>query len=112
VLRSSDQTQFYEELSHCDGSQLGIIELRECAIPAALLTASPFNLPWGSEVVAKVSAFNIKGESSQSESSGGSILVTNPKKPTNLAEVALHRSSTTLGLEWDNGSDTGGLPIE
>jgi len=112
VLRSSDQTQFYEELSHCAGNQFGIVELRECAIPAALLATSPFNLPWGSEVVAKVSALNIKGESSQSEPGGGGILVASPKKPTNLAEVSSLRSSTTLGLKWDEGSDTGGLPIE
>jgi len=38
-----------------------------CKIPVTVLRSSPFSLPWGSSVYAKVIAFNLYGNSLQSE---------------------------------------------
>jgi hypothetical protein len=62
-IRESDLTNYYIELSNCDGSEDGIVAAISCTIPVTVLKAAPFNLPWGSDVYAKVLATNIYGSS-------------------------------------------------
>jgi hypothetical protein len=62
-IRESDLTTYYTELSNCDGTESGIVAATSCTIPVTVLRAAPFNLPWGSDVYAKVLATNIYGSS-------------------------------------------------
>ena len=50
------------------------------------LKNSPFNLAWGSSVVAKVLAQNIYGSSAFSSPGNGAIIITYPDPHTNLIE--------------------------
>jgi hypothetical protein len=112
VFRHSDGVTVSTQLDHCDASQSAIFTVTECAVPAAVLNAAPFSLPWGTEVFAQVSAYNLYGESSLSTFGGGGIIVRVPDAPINLAENYSDRSPTTLGFTWQDGSENGGLQVE
>jgi hypothetical protein len=76
-----------------------------------VLNEAPFSLAWGSSVYAKVLATNIYGNSEESPEGNGANLITEPFAPVNLAEVYALRTPTEIGLEWNDGSDNGGLPV-
>lgn len=63
-IRRSTNTQYSTETINCDGTSQAVIDAQQCSIPVEYLTGSPFNLPWGASVWAKVSATNEKGTSS------------------------------------------------
>lgn len=50
----SDGVSYSLEGANCDGSNPVIFTARSCTIPAATLNSAPFNLLWGSSVVAKI----------------------------------------------------------
>ena len=54
---------FTKELVNCDGSKLEIILSRSCLIPNTVLNIDPYNLDWGSNVIARITAINIYGTS-------------------------------------------------
>ena len=64
-IQKSDNT-FVTELVNCDGSQTQIKTTTECTIPLSILTAAPFSLTLGSEINAKLTAYNAYGESTES----------------------------------------------
>lgn len=66
-IRASDNTNFYEELTYCDGSDSTIIEDSMCNIPKTVLTQSPYNLAWGTSLYARVIAINAVGQSTVSD---------------------------------------------
>lgn len=66
-----------------------------------MLIGSPYNLQWGSNIIAKVIATNLYGNSVVSKPGGGAIILTSPDPPINLAEDTTQRSKTTLGIKWD-----------
>jgi hypothetical protein len=72
---------------------------------------APFNLPWASQVFAKIVANNIYGSSDQSSPGSGTIIYAVPDVPTTLTDNTAARTSTTLGLTWVDGDDSGGLPV-
>lgn len=72
--------------------------------------STPFNLPWGTDVSAKVVAYNAYGDSQESDIGGGAVIVTYPDPPVNLSENVQTRGATQIGLTWDAGSN-GGSPI-
>ncbi len=76
-----------------------------------MLIASPYTLPWGSAVYAKVSATNIKGTSPSSNVSSGGIIQNIPDTPTNFANFAGSTSATTIGLIWLPGQTYYGAPV-
>jgi len=104
-------TSFTTNLRYCDGSLTEIILETACTIPVSVLRDSPFNLPWGSSVVARVLATNNYGSSDYSLNGNGAIIITSPDAPTSLAENTLLRSPTTLGIKWTAPSFTGGTSI-
>jgi hypothetical protein len=85
LIRQSDGLTFSEDLTNCDGSQAAIMTANSCVIPVQSLKDSPFSLPWGASVWAKVVATNIKGSSTSTEGNGA-VIVTKPDTPLNLAE--------------------------
>jgi hypothetical protein len=75
------------------------------------LQASPFNLPWGSNVFAKVIAINVVNPSDISDPGDGAVILTNPDSPTSLANVAIITDATRVGLTWSAGAAAGGTPV-
>lgn len=85
-LLQNDGSTYSVELSNCNGADTVIRDAAQCTIPVAVLKASPFELPWGSNVHAKVVAWNTYGNYGESEVGNGAIITTNPDPPINLAE--------------------------
>jgi hypothetical protein len=75
------------------------------------LINSPFNLPWGSSVYAKVLAQNIYGSSGNSSSGNGAIIITYPDPPMNLIENPILRTSSTITFSWTPGNSNGGSTV-
>ena len=82
-----------------------------CNVPSIVFHLAPFNLPWASQVFAKIVANNIYGSSDQSSPGSGTIIYAVPDVPTTLTDNTAARTSTTLGLTWVDGDDSGGLPV-
>jgi len=59
-------------------------------------------------VFAKVTAYNIYGNSIESDAGNGAVITTTPDPPINLAEVYAQRTKSTLGLSWSLAPFTGG----
>jgi len=83
-----------------------------CSIPVELLHASPFFIPWGGSVNAKVTAVNVYGVSVESNAGNGGYLQSVPDAPTNLTENLDYRTTTTLGINWTAGSNSGSEIID
>jgi len=58
-----------------------------------------------------VSASNFYGESVLSTAGNNAYYTTEPDAPINLAEDVSKRTSTKVGLTWEDASNTGGMPI-
>jgi len=84
LIRSSDGLTFLQELTSCDGTNSVIIAANSCTIPIATLMASPFNLPWGSSIYAKMTATNIQGTTPESPVGNGAVILTFPDTPTDF----------------------------
>jgi hypothetical protein len=100
------------DLTNCDGTSATIVSTRTCSVPITSLMASPFSLPWGSSVVATVSALNVYGSSlTSSPTASGAIILTIPDAPLNLANNLLVTFGTSIGLTWSPGTSNGGTPV-
>jgi hypothetical protein len=76
-----------------------------------VLTASPFNLPWGTSVWATIQARNLIGDSLTSEAGNGSIILVAPDAPVNLVNLPKITNAYQVGLSWSAGASEGGTPI-
>jgi hypothetical protein len=110
-LRSSDFASYSTVLEYCDGTDPIILAAKTCTIPVQVFKASPFNLPWGGSVFAKVVAINSEGPSVESNPNNGAHIITNPDPPINLQEVYSQRSKSTLALSWTEAPFNGGTPV-
>jgi hypothetical protein len=80
-------------------------------VTSSKFIATPFSLPWGSSLYAKVLAINIKGNSIASDAGNGGIILTTPDSPTSLANVQAITNYNTVGLSWSNGVNNGGSTV-
>lgn len=96
---------------NCDGGTDAVISMRRCSIPFAALRASPFDLPWGSSIFARVSATNIMGFSLTSSVGNGAMITRVPDPPVNLIVDASISNAVTIKILWDNGPESGGVPV-
>lgn len=71
----------------------------------------PFSLEWGSSIFAKVVAINLYNRSVESPEGNGAVIITYADKPTNLSEVILARSATTITFTWSAGPLNGGSTV-
>lgn len=76
------------------------------------LKDTPFSLPWGASVYAKLFATNIKGTSTVSNVGNGAIIVTYADPPINFVEDWSVKAPTTIGLSWDEAPFNGGAVVE
>lgn len=114
-LRTDDDVTFTTELTDCDGADTTIRDNTECTIPIATLKASPFSLPWGTNVHARITAWNFYGNYGPSEAGNGAIITTYPDPPTTLIEYYPDRDVVdrlgTLGMTWVDAAFNGGAVI-
>lgn len=76
-----------------------------------MLLASPYSLPYGSNVFAKVIAYNIYGDSLTSEPGSEAIILTVPDAPVTLTEITSDRTENTITFSWTAGAQDGGAPV-
>lgn len=111
LIRQVDELTFTEELNYCSGASLTVINTKTCTIPISVLTALPYNLPWGESVWAKVQARNIIGDSPFSDQGNGSVILIIPDAPINLRNLARVTNAYTVGIAWEKGLNEGGTPV-
>jgi hypothetical protein len=70
---------------NCDGTSSTIVAANSCSVPVSSLITSPFSLPFGSSVYAKVKATNLVGSSDYSTIGNGGVLLTTPGPPLSLS---------------------------
>jgi len=97
TIRKSDQLTFSEELTNCDMSASTAVT---CTIPALTLREAPFNLLWGAQIIARVTAINAYGNSVESEQVNGATIITAPDAPIDLTEDSASRSASAVTLTW------------
>ena len=102
---------YTEELVNCDGSTAVIRDATSCSIPISVLTASPYSLPWGSNVYAKVIAYNDYGDSLVSDPGSEAIILTIPDAPVGLTEEISARSADSISFTWSPGPANGGADV-
>jgi hypothetical protein len=88
-----------------------VISNESCLVNISTLLASPYNVDGGDSIYAKVSAVNFYGETAQSTEGNGAYYTRVPDAPLSLAENISVRTSTTDGLTWTDGLNSGGVPI-
>jgi hypothetical protein len=96
---------------NCDGTDYEILGARTCSILITDLLASPYDLPWGASVYAKVSAINIVGSSVYSVEGNGGIILTVPDAPLDLESNPAINSATQIGIIWSEGTENGGSTV-
>jgi hypothetical protein len=111
-ILTHDMVTFSTELVDCDGADITIRDNTECTIPIATLKGSPFELPWGTNVAAKITAWNVYGNYGPSDVGNGAIITTYPDPPINVLEYYNDRDPTTLGFTWDEAPFNGGAIID
>ena len=111
LIITSDLASFVEEPINCDGLDLIVHSTTSCSVPIAKLIVEPFNLPWGSSIVAKVRAINVVGASPYSTEGSGAIILTNPDAPYNLVNVPEITAKHQIGLDWESLTFSGGENI-
>jgi hypothetical protein len=111
TILSGDGSTYLEDLNNCDASTTDIMTNKRCTIPFGDLRADPFNLPWGSSVYAKIAAINLMGTSLDSVAGNGAEITRVPDPPINLVKNTLVSNAVTIGIQWDNGLESGGVPV-
>ena len=104
TIRQSDGITYTTELASCNGSNSAIILTATCTIPVATLQVSPFNLPWGSSIYAKISATNVVGTSDFTNAGNGGIILTYPDPPQTLTNIAATTTASVIAFSWTAGS--------
>lgn len=104
-------TTFTFEANDCVGTDATVISNSECLINISTLLAAPYGVDGGDHISAKVSASNVYGESDRSAEGNGAYYTRVPDIPINLAEDISVRTYTTDGLTWEDGVNSGGVPI-
>jgi len=79
-FRKADLT-FSTNLADCDGSNALIISDASCTIPLSSFTSAPFSLQFPDEIIVKIVATNIKGDSEESPQGSGATVITAPDAP-------------------------------
>jgi hypothetical protein len=101
----------FSQTLECDGTRTAVITDTTCSVQVSTLMASPYSLPWGSSIFAKISASNAYGDSSFSTSGNGAKIITYPDAPKSLANVPLTTTAYQIGLAWSAGDANGGSPV-
>ena len=103
---------FSESTAHCDGQVAEILSATQCTIPLAILTSDPYLLLQGDGIFAKVVAINYYGESLESDSGNGAVVLLVPDAPVDLQDAVDITTAYVIGFTWSDGTKSGGMPVE
>lgn len=56
-------------------------------------------------------AYNLYGDSDESEVGNGAIILTNPDAPVGVTEIIESRAATAITLSWSEGAANGGADV-
>lgn len=95
VLFKNRDGSSFSASSECDGSTVDFKNNLYCDVSLTTLTAAPFNLQRGDEIVAIVKAANVlgAGQYSSNSSSSTALIVSIPDDPTN-SPIRIETGST------------------
>ena len=114
VFIANAEGDFIQDLIYCDGSQEPILSNTYCEIPMSALRLNPYNLAFGQEILAKVQASNIYGDSGISDVSLIKAKIqTEPQQVQNLVKL-LTTNQRNIDFQWDRlttSVETGGTSI-
>ncbi len=110
-IRTTDSSIYSIDSVDCNGSSSLIVAETKCTVKVSTLRVSPFLIPWGQGVYARIIATNYLGSSAASEVGNGAVLLTFPDEPINVSNNLLITWGTTIGLTWDEGENNGGTPV-
>lgn len=81
-----------------------------CFVPFSTLTAAPYLLSEGDEVIVKVVAVNAIGDSPASDPGAGAQIIfsTVPDSPIDLQRDPVTTTKTQIGLLWNAAPNDGG----
>jgi hypothetical protein len=68
-------------------------------------------LTLGSQINAKLTAYNAYGESAESELGGGAVIQLVPDPPINLANAMDITLDDRIGITWEDGHSNGGNSV-
>lgn len=68
-----------------------------------MLRANPFDLDWGAEILARITAHNVYGPSTVSASGNGAVILSKPGTPINFAIDFSLKTATSISLVWEDG---------
>jgi hypothetical protein len=108
MILQSDGSTYSEDITNCN---MATNTALSCTIPVQALRASPYLLPWGSSVFAKVYAINVYGLSLISSAGNGAVIITYADAPLSLSENFALRTATNIGLTWTAGVSNGGSAV-
>jgi hypothetical protein len=100
-----------QDNTNCNGSNGAIVSARQCTIPVTVLRAAPFSLTNTSDVVARVVATNLYGDSPTSASSTSNANLPDwfvPSEPLNLARNDALTSQSQITFTWSAPASNGG----
>ena len=80
-------------------------------MPISVVKASPYLLPWGVGVYARVMATNNLGDSVKSLAGNGGVILTNPDAPVDLLNNEQQTSGSQISLVWTEGTNNGGTAV-
>lgn len=106
-----DNLLYTTEITDCDGANIDIMAVTECTVPVPTLMLAPFSHPWGTNIYAKVTAYNLYGDSITSESGYEAIILRLPDTPVDLAETVSARTENSITFTWSPGAEDGGTPV-
>ena len=84
-IRTKDSSIYFIDSLDCNGSNSLIVAEKKCTVKVATLRVSPFLIPWGQGVYARIIATNYLGSSAASDTGNGAVLLTFPDEPINLS---------------------------
>lgn len=82
-----------------------------CDVPVATLQTAPFSLPYGSSIYAKVTAYNVYGDSQTSDEGNGAVIYTYADAPVDLVEDVSARTASSITFSWTEGPSNGGNTV-
>lgn len=87
-IRGIDSKDYNYNQDLCqDYDNPDMIATSSCKVPIYILMDWPFSLPWGSSIIASLSAYNSYGDSDISQTGNGAVITTFPDAPYDLEDI-------------------------
>jgi hypothetical protein len=103
--------EFILNTNVCDGGSTSSLSTMSCTVPLSTLQLTPYDLEYSDGIYARIIATNFYGDSLQSNSGNGALMVLVPDAPTNLLKNTAGSSKSVISFTWDPPVFDGGETI-